>query len=109
MSGDDPAAALQALLDVDRTVHEPARLVILGHLYAVDGADFLYLRRATGLTAGNISSHITRLEDAGLVSVKKSFEGRRPRTALRLTAAGRRALRDYVGVMAAALDVMAID
>lgn len=105
----DPDATLRALLDVDRVVHEPARLVLLAHLAVVDAADFLYLRRATGLTAGNISSHITRLEQAGLIVVKKEFQGRRPRTVLRITAAGRRALRRYVATVSAALDVIALE
>lgn len=111
MSGEEEeeGGPLRELLDVDRTIHEPARLAILAHLMAVESADFLYLRRVTGLTAGNISSHLSRLEEQGLVSVKKEFQGRRPRTLVRLSAAGRRALQRYVRTMASALEVIGIE
>lgn len=84
------------LIEVDRLVHEPARLALLTHLYVVEGADFLFLMRQTGLTQGNLSSHLSRLENAGYVEVTKEFVGKKPRTQLRLTAAGREAFRDYV-------------
>jgi DNA-binding MarR family transcriptional regulator len=87
---------LARLLTVDRLVHEPARLVLLLSLHAVTRADFVFLRRQTGLTAGNISSHLTKLEEAGYVASKKTFSGRRRQTILRLTAAGRTALRAYL-------------
>jgi DNA-binding MarR family transcriptional regulator len=80
---------------LDRLIHEPARLVMMANLYVVDEADFLYLERQTGLTAGNISSHMTKLEDAGYVDVRKEFVGKRPRTIYRLTDAGRRAFDDH--------------
>lgn len=82
-------------LDFDRLIHEPARLVLMANLYVVDEADFVFLSRRTGLTAGNISSHMARLEDAGYVGVEKGFAGRRPRTVYRLTAAGRGAFDAY--------------
>lgn len=90
---------------LDRVIHEPARLLLMSNLYVVDEADFVYLSRRTGLTAGNISSHMTRLERAGYVAVEKSFAGRRPRTTYALTARGRRAFeayRDDVGGLLAA-------
>jgi DNA-binding transcriptional ArsR family regulator len=86
---------LRSLTDVDKTIHEPARLMILANLYAVESADFLFLRRQTGLTAGNLSSHLSKLESAGYVSVNKEFLGRKPHTILRLTERGRRAFDDY--------------
>ena len=58
--------ALRDLIDVDRTIHEPARLIIVATLSAVEEADFLYLLRATGLTKGNLSSHLGRLEQLHL-------------------------------------------
>ncbi len=82
-------------LDLDRLIHEPARLVLMTNLYVVDEADFVYLAGRTGLTAGNISSHMTRLEDAGYVDVNKAFVGKRPRTVYALTAAGRAAFERY--------------
>lgn len=81
--------------DLDRVVHEPARLVILVQLAFVEEADFLYLLRQTGLTKGNLSSHLARLEEAGYVSVAKDFVGKVPRTRLALTPSGRTAYTRY--------------
>lgn len=80
---------------IDRLIHEPARLTLVANLYVVEAADFTYLSRRTGLTDGNISSHMTRLEDADYVSVAKTFEGKRPRTTYRLTTTGRKAFDQY--------------
>ena len=82
-------------LDLDRLIHEPARLQLLTLLLVVDEADFVYLADQTGLTAGNISSHMARLEAAGYVEVDKMFVDRRPRTVYRLTVAGRGAMAAY--------------
>ena len=90
-----PDRTASGLSELDRLIHEPARLVLMKHLYVIDEADFLYLSRRTGLTDGNISSHMARLEDAGYVKITKSFVDRRPRTAYALTAAGRTAFQDY--------------
>ena len=81
--------------DIDRLIHEPARLVLVSNLYVVDEADFVYLANRTGLTSGNISSHMTKLEEAGYVEVTKTFVGKRPRTTYKLTATGRRAFEQY--------------
>ncbi len=83
------------LADLDRVVHEPARLAIMAVLYSVEGADFLYLLHATGLTKGNLSSHLMRLEEAGYVQIQKSFRGKVPQTACALTPAGREAFQIY--------------
>ncbi|HWH93953.1 MAG TPA: transcriptional regulator [Baekduia sp.] len=77
-------------LDLDRLVHEPARLAILTVLSSVEDADFTFLQRATGLTKGNLSSHLAKLEAAELVEIEKRFVGRKPNTRLALTALGRR-------------------
>ncbi len=77
--------------EFDRLVHEPARLVLMANLYVVDEADFAYLSRQTGLTAGNISSHMAKLEDAGYVEITKQFVDKKPRTAYTLTKSGREA------------------
>jgi DNA-binding transcriptional ArsR family regulator len=87
--------SIRGLIDLDRTIHEPARLIIMAILSAVEEADFLYLLQATGLTRGNLSSHLTRLETAGYVAIEKSFAGKMPRTVCRLTGEGRQALLDY--------------
>jgi DNA-binding MarR family transcriptional regulator len=83
------------LTEFDRLIHEPARLMLMANLYVIDEADFLYLERQTGLTAGNISSHMAKLEDAGYVEITKGFVGKRPRTVYRLTRTGRRAFEDH--------------
>jgi DNA-binding MarR family transcriptional regulator len=84
--------------EVDRLIHEPARLIVVAILYSTEAADFLYLLRETGLTKGNLSAHITKLEEAGYVEVEKTYGGARgktPRTILRLNDAGRAAFRGY--------------
>jgi DNA-binding MarR family transcriptional regulator len=89
--------------DIDPVVHAPARLTILGILHVVEGADFVFLLRQTGLTRGNLSTHLTKLEAAGYVAVEKKFIERVPRTLLSLTEAGRQALRTYRQQMRKAL------
>jgi DNA-binding MarR family transcriptional regulator len=96
MSGTDSInAAISPLADVDRVLHEPARLMIVALLYVVKSADFLFLLRQTGLTRGNLSSHLSRLEQEGYVAVEKSFVDKIPRTVLHLTEQGRAAWRAY--------------
>jgi len=84
-------ADLDEVLQSDKRVHEPARLVILALLNAVVEADFSFLMTETGLTQGNLSAHLGKLEAAGFVAVKKTFAGKRPRTVLAITQDGRRA------------------
>jgi len=83
------------LLDLDRTIHEPARLMIVSILAAVESADFLYLQRETGLTKGNLSAHLSKLEAAGYISIEKTYRGKVPLTLCRLTQAGQAALESY--------------
>jgi DNA-binding MarR family transcriptional regulator len=80
---------------VDKLIHEPARLAILANLYVVESADATYLLRQTGLTWGNMSSHLDKLWYAGYVTVAKSFAERRPVTMIQLTPAGREAFQGY--------------
>lgn len=80
---------------IDKLVHEPARYQIMAHLYVVESADFLFIMTQTGLTFGNLSSHISKLERAGYVEVEKGFEGKKPKTMLRLTGEGRKAFDGY--------------
>jgi len=100
-TGIDPG--LRNLAEVDRLVHEPARLMILLVLYTVETADFTFLINATELTDGNLSSHLSKLETAGYVESQKSFHVKRPKTHLRLTTSGRQAVEDYRGTMERAL------
>ena len=74
---------------LDRLIHEPARLAILTVLSSLKDADFTFLQRATGLTKGNLSSHLAKLEAAGLVEITKTFVRKRPNTSVALTALGR--------------------
>ena len=83
------------IADIDRVVHEPARLMILLFLYALESSDFLFLMNATELTWGNLSSHLTKLEEAGYVQIEKTYEGRKPRTLVRMTPDGRKAIKKY--------------
>lgn len=76
-------------------VHEPARLAILTNLFVVENANATYVLQQTGLTWGNLASHVAKLEEAGYVNVDKSFKGKKPQTTLSLTSAGRRALIAY--------------
>jgi DNA-binding MarR family transcriptional regulator len=95
---------LQPLADIDRLVHEPARLMILAVLQVVESADFIFLLNQTGLTRGNLSSHMTKLEGAGYIQIEKEFVDRIPRTLLRLTPEGREAFRTYRQKMIQVLD-----
>jgi DNA-binding transcriptional ArsR family regulator len=74
---------------LDRLIHEPGRLAILTVLSSVQAADFVFLQRTTGLTKGNLSSHLTKLEEAGLVEIQKRFVGKKPNTNIALTAVGK--------------------
>lgn len=86
---------LRGLAEVDRVIHEPARLAIVALLCAVKEADFLYVQRECGLTKGNLSSHTARLEEAGYIRVEKTYRGKLPLTLLSVTAAGRSAFERY--------------
>jgi DNA-binding MarR family transcriptional regulator len=84
-----------SLKGIDKLVHEPARLVVLSTLAIVDRADATFLLTQTGLTWGNLSSHLAKLESAGYVQVEKTHVDRRPKTLLQLTSAGRAAFDAY--------------
>jgi DNA-binding transcriptional ArsR family regulator len=92
------------IASVDRIIHEPARLSIMAHLFVLESADFTFLMRQTGLTRGNLSSHMSKLEAAGYIEVEKRFVNRKPLTLLRLTVEGRVAFQDYRRRMMKALD-----
>lgn len=83
------------LSEIDKVIHEPARLSILAHLFVLDSADALFLKNQIGLTWGNLSTHLKRLEDAGYVQVEKEFVDRKPVTSLRLTDVGRDSFLRY--------------
>lgn len=85
----------ELLSNLDKTVHAPARLMIMTFLFLVEGGDAVFLMKQTGLSWGNLSSHVTKLEEAGYVSVTKEFVRRKPRTLLSLTEEGRNAFSRY--------------
>jgi DNA-binding transcriptional ArsR family regulator len=86
---------LRSVTELDRLIHEPARLLIVTILTTVASADFLFLQRETGLTRGNLSAHLSKLEDAGYVKIEKTFKGKLPLTVCMLTGAGQKALAQY--------------
>ncbi len=83
------------LKNIDRLIHEPTRLMIMTQLYVVESADFLFLQHQLQMTPGNLSSHLSKLEEAGYVEIVKEFIERKPHTALKLTRKGRNAFKEY--------------
>jgi DNA-binding transcriptional ArsR family regulator len=83
------------LKNIDRLIHEPTRLMIMSQLYVVESADFLFLQHQLQMTPGNLSSHLSKLEEAGYVEIIKEFIERKPHTALTLTKKGRDAFKGY--------------
>ena len=88
-------AEVRKINDLDRLIHEPARLMIVTILAATESADFLYLERETGLTRGNLSAHLSKLEEAGYVKIEKTYKGKLPLTVCKLTAEGQKAFSAY--------------
>jgi DNA-binding transcriptional ArsR family regulator len=97
------SAKIQRLAEIDRVIHEPGRLMIVALLAAVEEADFQYLRQTTGLTQGNLSAHLSKLDEAGYVAIEKTFRGKYPLTLCRLTERGKEVLDTYRKVIKAAL------
>jgi DNA-binding MarR family transcriptional regulator len=92
---EDKGVELHPLADLDRTIHAPARLMIMTYLYVVESADFIFLMNLTGLTWGNLSSHLSKLEEAEYVEIDKTFKGKRAHTMIRLSEKGREAFQQY--------------
>jgi DNA-binding MarR family transcriptional regulator len=92
---DEPKDPLQSIMDLDRLIHEPARLVILTALSEAESAEFLFLEKITGLSRGNLSAQCQKLEAAGYLQIDKAFRGRRPVTTMRITPEGLQAIGDY--------------
>lgn len=104
MATPEMSASVAALNEIDRLIHEPARLQIVALLYVVESADFVFLSQQTGFTWGNLSAHITKLEVGGYIKVEKGFKGKRPQTILSLTKHGRKAFQAYRQSMQQMLD-----
>ncbi len=86
---------LRQMTEVDRLIHEPARMAIMTALYGCAGASFGFLRNVTGLSRGNLSRHARRLADAGYVVIDKAFRGNIPHTTYQLTRKGEAAFKAY--------------
>ena len=86
---------LHPLADLDRVIHSPARLMMMTYLYVVESVDFIFLMRLTGLTWGNLSSHLSTLEENGYVNIEKQFIQKKSHTMVNLTDKGRQAFREY--------------
>lgn len=95
---------IKPLADIDPLIHAPARLMVLTYLYVVDSIDFVYLKRVTDLSWGNLSRHLSKLEEAGYVDLEKSFQDKKPHTMIRLTEQGREAFRAYKDNLGQVLD-----
>jgi DNA-binding MarR family transcriptional regulator len=95
--------SFKSILDLDRMVHEPARLAILTVLSAAEAVEFLFLLRVTGLSKGNLSVQGQKLEAAGYIETMKGFRGRIPVTTFRITLEGKKALAAYHAQMRALL------
>ena len=97
--------SLSEIMNINRLVHSPARLAILTYLSVVEEGDAVYLLNQTGLTWGNLSANVTRLQEAGYIEVVKEFKDRKPHTLLKLTAIGRKAFQRYQNKMKELLDM----
>ncbi len=95
---------LHPLAEIDQVIHAPARLMVLSYLYVVESADYVFLMRLTGLTWGNLSTHLSKLEEAGYIAITKEFLGKKPHTTISLTEQGRSAFREYKKSMQQVLD-----
>ena len=91
--------SLTAIHRIDETVHGRVRLGVLAYLSTSGCADFTTLVEATGSTKGNLSSHLSKLEEAGYVDIAKAFVGKKTRTTICLTPSGEKAFSDYLGVL----------
>jgi DNA-binding MarR family transcriptional regulator len=92
---DETNATGYNLSDTDRLIHEPARYNIMALLYVVEQAEFLFIQNQLGLTPGNLSSHISKLDEGGFLAVEKTYAGKTPKTFLKLTGSGRAAFDSY--------------
>lgn len=84
---------------LDPLLHSELRLAVISMLINVEEVDFVYLKERTGATAGNLSIQIDKLNTAGYITIEKGYNGKRPRTTCRITAAGRKAFEAYIDAL----------
>lgn len=92
------------LADIDQIIHAPARLMILVTLYIVESLDYVFLKNQTGLSWGNLATHLNKLEAAGYIEILKGYQGKKPQSLIRLTTQGRLAFKDYKKKLQGILD-----
>ena len=95
--------------EIDRMVHEPARIWLMATLMVLDEADFTYLQTQTGMTRGNLGSHMAKLQTAGYVTVEKTYRDQTPRTVFSLTPNGRSAITQWRDQMAGVVAMLSVD
>ncbi|MDH4222704.1 MAG: transcriptional regulator [candidate division Zixibacteria bacterium] len=104
MSEQSSPPDVRPLADINQVIHAPARLMILAYLYVVESVDYVFLMRITGLTWGNLSTHLTKLEEAGYIEITKGYRGKKPHTTIRLSNQGRVAFQQYKQSLQKVLD-----
>jgi DNA-binding MarR family transcriptional regulator len=92
------------LADIDQIIHAPARLRILALLYVVTSLDYVFLKNQTGLSWGNLATHLKKIEDAGYITIQKGYQGKKPQSIIRLTSQGRQAFQEYKKTLQQVLD-----
>ncbi len=103
MADQDPVER-HPFADLDRTIHSPARLMVMTYLYVVESVDYVYLTHLTGLTWGNLATHVGKLEEEGYVEIEKTFVDKKPYSVIKLTKTGRDAFKAYRNQMKGVLD-----
>ena len=106
MTDNNGGGVQEPMAAIDRLIHEPSRYTVMAYLYVLEVADFLFLIRQTGMTWGNLSGHLNKLEAAGYVAIEKEFLGKKPHTVVRLTDEGRNAFEEYRENMKNVLDTL---
>jgi DNA-binding MarR family transcriptional regulator len=92
------------LVDLDQVVHAPARLNIVTLLYVVESLDYVFLKNQTGLSWGNLATHLGKLEEAGYIEIDKGYQGKKPHSKVKLTSQGRSAFKEYKATLQKFLD-----
>jgi DNA-binding MarR family transcriptional regulator len=87
---------LEKILHLDPIIHAPTRLAVLSILIAAESANFTFLKESTATTDGNLSTHLTKLETSGYITIKKIFKGKKPQTICAITKKGRKAFNAYL-------------
>ena len=105
--GADPSSTGEEIV-LDETIHQPTRLRIMTLLVSVPEADRLaygFIQKTLGLTGGNLTIHLRKLQAAGFLAITKEFQGSKPRTWVQATTAGRRAFAEYLSNLERALGI----